>query len=375
MKIFKRRIDDRGFSLIELIVTVLITSVLMIGVIAFLSTSRSAYQNVAVSSTLQEETLTVKRILSEYMSEAKSYGFQKNVDIDGSSGNTSVLWLVARDTESNTGDKSYFFVLDIADKKLRYCTGASTLCPKDQIVLTDDAKTQIANECFKDEAKMKYSVIGEHVESMDKGGVAERYDGTDLVAIKMVYRYPDETGPKYNDEITVVTRNRLRATPTPTPKPAGAGGSGGSGGSGGAGAGGAGAGGAGESGGSGGSGGAGSGGSGGAGGSGEGGESPETAIPTNAPDCTTLLVSNDNNGWHSKMQFPKKIKSAVVKTDSTTLDLGANGGKYNATPQADGSFLITTSGDWVKGNELSTLVFNVNNGTMYFRIISFEAAS
>ena len=220
MKRKRDNINNKGFSLIELIVTVLITSVLMIGVIAFLSTSRSAYQNVAVSSTLQEETITIKRILSEYMTEAKRYGFQKNVNIDGSSGDVTVLWVVARDTEANSNpDVSYFFALDLGDKKLRYCTGDAALCPENQTVLSDDAKTQIANECFKTPTKMKYSVIGEHVESMEKGGVAQRYDGTDLVAIKMVYRYPDGSGPKYNDEITVVTRNRLRATPTPTPKP------------------------------------------------------------------------------------------------------------------------------------------------------------
>ena len=216
-----RIFDNNGFSLIELIVTVLITSVLMIGVIAFLSTSRSAYQNVATSSTIQEETITVKRIINEYLSEAKVYGFQSGLtDITGSSGSVSVLWVVARDTEANSNpDQSNFFVLDAGDNKLRYCKGDASLCPESQTVLTDDAKTLIATECFASDPKKKYSIIGEHVESMTKAGVAQRYDGTDLVTIKLVYRYPEGSGMAYNDEITVVTRNRLRATPTPTPKP------------------------------------------------------------------------------------------------------------------------------------------------------------
>ncbi len=360
MKKFRNNYNNKGFSLIELIVTVLITAVLMIGVIAFISTSRSAYQTVNVSSTLQEETITVKRILSEYITEAKRYGFQKNVnDIDGSSGDVTVLWVVARDTESDTNpDCSYFFALDTADKKLRYCTGAASLCPENQTVLTDDAKEQISNECFDDDVKKKYSVIGEHVESMEKGGVAQRYDGTDLIAIKLVYRYPDGSGPKYIDEITVVTRNRLRATPTPTPKPT---------------------------------------------------PTPlptsdptivvppavdppvedppvedppaedppvedPPVIPTNAPNSSSLLVTNDNNGGHSKFTFNVEISRAVIQTDSSYLDVntGGNNNRYKTNSLGSNQFEIIWQADGWNVPKLSEISFNVANDATYARVISFN---
>ena len=203
------RLNNKGFSLVELIVTVLITSVLMIGVIAFMSTSRSAYQTVNVSATLQEESMTVKRVVSEFLMEAKAYGCEKET-INGTA-NCTVLWMLARETESSSsgeGDQVYFFVLDPVDHKLRYCKGSPTLVsPTALDSVGGTAITYIKDHCYSDNGK--YTVIGEHLESITLNKVA-RPEGTDLVCIKMKYRYPESGGQEYVDEITVVTRNTVK---------------------------------------------------------------------------------------------------------------------------------------------------------------------
>ncbi len=202
--------NNKGFSLIELIVTVLITSILMLGVIAFMSTSRSAYQNVNISSTLQEESLTVKRVLTEYLMESKAYGLQKNVTIDGNL--KDVLWIVARETEDNTYiNKAYFFVIDPVDKKIRFCKGNSNLVNPDVLEsLSADAPEYILNNCYNDGGK--YSVVAEHVQSLTLTKSEKRPDNSYLVCIKLKYQYPEGNGREFYDEIAVVTRNHLASS-------------------------------------------------------------------------------------------------------------------------------------------------------------------
>ena len=203
----KFRINNKGFSLVELIVTVLITSVLMLGVLAFMSTSRTAYQTVNISATLQEESMTVKRVLTEFLMESKAYGYQPGVIVNSNAKN--VLWILARETEDNSyNDKAYFFVLDSTDKKLRYCKGPGNLVNPDVLsALADNAPQYIADNCYADSGK--YSIIAEHVESIQLTKSEKRPDDSYLVCIKLKYRYPDGDGKEYYDEITVVTRNKF----------------------------------------------------------------------------------------------------------------------------------------------------------------------
>ncbi len=205
----KKRLNNKGFSLVELIVVVLITSVMMLGVIAFMSTSRSAYQTVNISTTLQEESMTVKRVLSEYLMESQAFGYQQNVSVDGSMKN--VLWILARETEDNSYNKKvYFFVMDGADKKLRFCKGDSTLVnPNVLESLNANAPEYIKDHCYNDGGK--YSVVAEHIESLSLTK-SKRPDDSYLVCVKLKYRYPDGNGKEYYDEITVTTRNKYASS-------------------------------------------------------------------------------------------------------------------------------------------------------------------
>lgn len=209
--------DNKGFSLVELIVTVLVTSILMLGVIAFISSSRTAYQTVSTSATLQEETMTVERVLSEMIMEAKSYGFDEDVNLGGGK-TVDVFWVTAKNNEGGTGDCVYFFVLDETDNKLRYCKG---LHPEDCVVKADEDSVLmpginlINNQCYG--TKAKFSLIAEHITAMSmvKPSI-EKADGTDLVVLNLTFEYLGKTN---SNTITAVTRNKNRAVTTPSPSP------------------------------------------------------------------------------------------------------------------------------------------------------------
>jgi len=207
-------INNKGFSLVELIVTVLVTAILMLGVIAFVGSSRTAYQVVNTSATLQEESMTVERVLSEMIMEAKSYGFDEDVSVG--SNTVDVFWVTAVNNEAASGDCVYFFVFDESDNKLRYCKGTN---PTDCVMKADEdsvltaGSTLINNQCYG--SKQKFSLVAEHVTSfsMVKPSV-ERADGKDLVILNISFEYMGKTN---TNTITAVTRNKNRiVTPTPS---------------------------------------------------------------------------------------------------------------------------------------------------------------
>lgn len=204
MKVMK---DNRGLSLIELIVTVLITSILMLAVGLFVSTSRSAYQTVNISSTLQEESMTVERVISEALMEARNYDFLDGTGPYGS----SVLWIRALDNDSSSDDMCVsFFVFDKNDKQLRFCKGDETMLDKnettDQYEISLLGLAKIQNDCFG--SNKKYHLVADHIESFVLKSKVERADGTgDLVSIECSFEYLSNS---FTSNIAAVTRNKLR---------------------------------------------------------------------------------------------------------------------------------------------------------------------
>ncbi len=242
--------DNKGFSLIELIVTVLITALLMLGVLTFMTTSRNVYQGVNTSATLQEEAMTVERVLSEFIMEAKpgyasdgsllvaSYGYDKNVsaqvtvDTETETRTLDVFWINAKENKydaegvsgSSDDDSLYFFVFDHTDNKLRYCkidsvepnkyvgNGIDT-ASDDQARIKADGINKIKADCYG--SNEKFSMIAEHLETMELKKTVAQADGTDLVILGIKYEY---LGKSYTDTLTVVTRNQnVHTTPEPDP--------------------------------------------------------------------------------------------------------------------------------------------------------------
>lgn len=82
--------NNDGFSLIEMIVSILITGIIMLGVGVFISTSRYTYTVVSISSKLQEESTAASNYITELMREAMDFGYQEQM-VAGK--NYKVIWI------------------------------------------------------------------------------------------------------------------------------------------------------------------------------------------------------------------------------------------------------------------------------------------
>ncbi len=201
--------NNEGFSLVELIVVVLITGVLMLAVVAFISTSRSAYQKVNTSATMQEEAISVERILSEYIMEAVDCGYEANLPL--SDRNVDVFWVKTKESDTTaTGYNSlkpysiYCFVLDKTKERIMYTRDVS----ENKGVIDGIGKispvgvSQIETDCTGENAK--YHLIGNHITNL-KPTRYSRGDGTELICLNLTYSY---MGTEYTSTVTASTRNK-----------------------------------------------------------------------------------------------------------------------------------------------------------------------
>ena len=181
-----------------------------------MTTSRNAYQTVNTSATLQEESMTVKRVVSEYLKEAKDCGFESDVD-----GKAEVIWIKARLNEAYnvtdvTKDSIYFFVRDKSDNKLRFC---SVVCDGTAYVddtghITSDGISVIESSCYTS-SKKKFSVVADYVTAWSFQKIpafSGADDGTDLACVNVTYTYLDKN---FTDTISAVTRNKTHTPAAP----------------------------------------------------------------------------------------------------------------------------------------------------------------
>ena len=202
------KINNKGLSLIELIVSVLITGILMTAVAMFISTSRNVYMTVNKSATLQEESLTVERVVSEYLMEAvECYCKEYEIPIYDSSNNKikeiseKVLFVNALENEADINTNNlYCFALDSTDNILRYCkidAGTENLLSGD---LTEGACSLIGKAIYGPSSKnAKYSVIAEHIQDMN----CVLDTDTNLIILNLNYNYLD---CDYTSHLTVTAR-------------------------------------------------------------------------------------------------------------------------------------------------------------------------
>ena len=207
------KINDEGFSLVELIVSVLITGILMVAVGMFMSTSRNAYQSVSTSARLQEESMTVERVLSEYIMEAQKYGKDLGETVSGKV--VDIYWVKTRPVEGTSSTpKVYFFVYDSNEKTLRYYEGSEGDVDEASGSITAGGINHLATGVFG--ANAKYSLVASYVDSITEKKIVKKDDGTDFICLELQYSYLDRT---YTDNLTVVTRNKTGNIVTPDPDP------------------------------------------------------------------------------------------------------------------------------------------------------------
>lgn len=219
---------DAGFSLIEMVVTVLITSILMLAVGLFMSSSNSIYQTVGTSSKLQEESLSASNFLNEILLESVNIAYSP----DSSSTKYWVVKALDNDDSADKGEKDsttglwstidydyYIFLLTKAsgetEYSLRYVKvkeGSAGGITGDEIQLVnicdgnnkiDDARiTDTIRETYIDGQKnSKYNVIAQKISNMEIKRVNDRlFD----VSIEYVFN-----GKKSYSNFSVHTRNTV----------------------------------------------------------------------------------------------------------------------------------------------------------------------
>ena len=105
--------DDRGFSLIELIVSILIMSVISAMVILLISSSRATYSEVNTDAVLQGDAETVRKFIGELALEARSWG-EKTVNLPGGD-SYKLIWIKALDNDTEgleRGSYDYTYYVD-----------------------------------------------------------------------------------------------------------------------------------------------------------------------------------------------------------------------------------------------------------------------
>ncbi len=92
---------------------------------------------------------------------------------------------------------------------------------------------------------------------------------------------------------------------------------------------------------------------------------------TNAAGSSVKLVQNDNNGWNSSLSFDSAVTKVIINTDSNNFSVNDNG-KYSTTKIGDGQYEVTWQAEGWGVPKSTKIPFNVDNGTTYVTIVSYE---
>jgi prepilin-type N-terminal cleavage/methylation domain-containing protein len=206
LKLFRKGLrqfnsDNKGLSLVELIVTVLLMGVISSMIVVFISTSRSNYELISTESSLQTEAQAATGFIYDMLLEAEDvtfYGADAALDasVVGGTGADGVKVLAAKN-----GDKVNVVLYDIGQKKLRYRTVSAAAV---------EATSASAITVLKDMAdggdslmKDKYALLAEYVTGMEyaklPSGAAITYSNVNLE-----FEY---AGRQYKTSIDVKGRN------------------------------------------------------------------------------------------------------------------------------------------------------------------------
>jgi len=208
--------DNKGFSLVEMIVAILITSFLMLGVSAFLQTSRVVYTEVSTGSRLQEEAGAATNFVNELLVEAIDCG-TTTATVSGK--DLNVLWITALEndvsgsaTEAEIRKKSIYFI--IFEKPgageetgyLRYKKVANYEVTDTDITfapsITGEKVIQLPDDYFAAYVENPYVTISEYVTNMD----ASRLNSTNGRMFKVEFGFLFN-GESYSASVNNYARN------------------------------------------------------------------------------------------------------------------------------------------------------------------------
>ena len=120
----RQMLNDKGFSLIELIVSILIMSIMTGIIVMLIATSRTLYSEVNTEAVVQTETEAIRNFIGELALEARacdSGSVTVNVGEDGTR-TDYYIWFLAPNNDVEAGGTStdyyYYFLLREADTNI-----------------------------------------------------------------------------------------------------------------------------------------------------------------------------------------------------------------------------------------------------------------
>ncbi len=200
-KVAMRDFDNKGFSLIELIVSILIMSVMTGMIIMLISASRATYNEVNTEAVIQGETEAIRNFVGELALEARLFHYEQL------SNNDQCVWLYAPDYDESGATTNYcfYFLLREHDTNIvRYgkfpekiddghgamiqnpdlVVGGNFIISTYEICDSYDylalLETADADTCI---YKDKYALLAEHVSNMECSGS----NGLITVTLKLNY--------------------------------------------------------------------------------------------------------------------------------------------------------------------------------------------
>lgn len=207
-KLNREQLNNKGFSLVELIVVMLMSGFIATMVMMFISTSRKSYETVNTSYTLQSEALTATTYMNELLLEAQDCGAVKLSDtlngVDGVAyANPTVLWIQAPNNYGTSNESFiYFIVLEQETGILRFGRRACASTAVAECISSgkfEPTEAQLGG-LVDDYCGNKYALLAQHVESID---MPSRETGG-LVSIKLALNYNDTD---YETALNVSGRN------------------------------------------------------------------------------------------------------------------------------------------------------------------------
>ena len=206
--------NNQGFSLLELVVSILIMGVLSGIIVILISVSRRTYSTVNTETVIQTETEAVRNFIGEIALEAKEYGYVTEMDPTDASYPDTCVWFLGPDNTAAGYSSEYYYHFILCEKDgdsyvLRYgkfpklVPGTDTVNPD---LLNDENVLFGENYSFKNLLASikgdKYSFLAEHIKSMSCSD-PESDDG--LITITLSVGYNDVL---YDSTFVYAGRNR-----------------------------------------------------------------------------------------------------------------------------------------------------------------------
>lgn len=194
------KLNNKGLTLVELILTMAISAIIIGGIILFMSSSSRGYQREEREISLQIEAQTIMNQLANMVMEGN------NILFDNTLPNGSRLYIYHTDNDTSTFDKMEVIWLDTIDQRLYlyHVNSNADLAAMETEITT---RTNLSD-----------NLLGEYVNQITVSPSSLVYDrkGSSTVTISLDMSYHDRT---YQAEQSIKLRNRIVNIPTSTPTP------------------------------------------------------------------------------------------------------------------------------------------------------------